>query len=354
VRTDSIIEPDDVVLVTGATGFLGPRLVQTLAEYGVSRIRCFVRPSSNVAPFHDVERRFDRLKLDIVRGNLLNPDDCRRAADGVSVVYHLAAGTAEKSYAGAFLNSVVTTRNLLDALRQQARLKRFVNVSSFSVYSGTELGAGAVLDENCAIESEPQLRYEAYCFGKLKQDEIVAEYGRQYGMPYVIMRPSVIYGPGRSGLTGRVGIDPGGLYLHLGGSNLIPITYVDNCADAIALAGFAPGIDGQVFNIVDDDLPRARTLLRLYKKNVKSFFSVYIPHPVGRFLSAMWENYSNWSRGQLPPAFNRRRWATYWQGNRYSNHKLKTVLGWRPKVSTDVALTRFFDYCREVEAKCSR
>jgi nucleoside-diphosphate-sugar epimerase len=344
---DSIVGPDDLILVTGATGFVGPRLVETLAEYGVSRIRCFVRPSSSVTGLNETAARHKGLKLEIVRGNLLNAEDCRRAATDVAVVYHLAAGTAEKSYAGAFLNSVVTTRNLLEALRQYGRLKRFVNISSFSVYSGMELGPGALLDERCSVESEPQLRHEAYCYGKLKQDEIVAEYGRKHGLPYVIMRPSVIYGPGRSALTGRVGIDQGGLFLHLGGSNLIPLTYVDNCADAIAIGGFVAGIDGEVFNIVDDDLPRARTLLKLYKARVKPFFSLYVPHPVSRFLCIMWERYAEWSRGQLPPVFNRRRWATYWQGNRYSNDKLKTLLGWQPKVATNVGLTRFLDYCRE-------
>lgn len=347
MRADSIIESDDLILVTGATGFLGPKLVETLAEYGFTRIRCLVRSSSNVVKLTQLASRYNGLALEIIRGNLLNVEDCRRAALGVSAVYHLAAGTGEKSYASAFLNSVVTTRNLLEALRAQTQLKRFVNVSSFSVYSGTALGPGALLDEDCLLESEPQLRHEAYCYGKLKQDEVVAKYGRECGLPFVTMRPSVIYGPGRSTLTGRVGIDPGGVFLQLGGPNLIPVTYIDNCADAIAIGGFAPGIDGEVFNIVDDELPRGRTLLKLYKKKVKPFFSIYVPRPISRALCVMWEKYALWSRGQLPPAFNRRRWAAYWQGNRYSNRKLKTRLGWTPRVSTDAGLKQFFEYCRQ-------
>jgi nucleoside-diphosphate-sugar epimerase len=347
VKDDSIIAAGDTVLVTGATGFLGSRLIQALADHGVSRIRCFVRPSSDVSKLKRLAASHEHLTLETTRGNLLNPEDCRRAAADVAVVYHLAAGTAEKSYAGAFLNSVVTTRNLLEALLQHGRLKRFVNISSFSVYSGSEIGPGALLDETCSLETDPQLRHEAYCYGKLKQDELVQEYARTRGLPYVIMRPSVIYGPGKSALTGRVGIDPGGLYLHLGGSNLIPLTYVDNCAEAIAMAGFVPGIDGEVFNIVDDDLPRSRTLLKLYKKNVKPFLSIYVPHPLSRLLCVMWERYADWSRGQLPPAFNRKRWAAYWQGNSYTNQKLKTRLGWKQKVSTDAGLARFFEYCRQ-------
>src|SRR5438874_10347596 len=57
-------------------------------------------------------------------------------------------------------------------------------------------------------------------------------------------------------------------YTTLFRSNTIPLTYVDNCADAIVLAGLKPGVDGEVFNVVDDDLPSSRRFLRLYKQNV--------------------------------------------------------------------------------------
>ncbi len=46
--------------------------------------------------------------------------------------------------------------------------------------------------------------------------------------------------------------------MHMGGNGLLPLTYVDNCADAIVLAGLVAGVEGEVFNVVDDDLPRSR------------------------------------------------------------------------------------------------
>ena len=55
----------------------------------------------------------------------------------------------------------------------------------------------------------------------------------------------------------------------MGGSNTIPFTYVDNCAEAIVLAGLVKGVDGEALNIVDDDLPSSREFLRLYKNNVR-------------------------------------------------------------------------------------
>ena len=77
-----------------------------------------------------------------------------------------------------------------------------------------------------------------------------------------------------------MGIDTFGVYLHLGGSIRLPLSYVDNCADAIVLAGLRPDVDGEVFNIVDDDLPQSRTFLRLYKKNVRRFLSIPVPFSV--------------------------------------------------------------------------
>jgi nucleoside-diphosphate-sugar epimerase len=66
--------------------------------------------------------------------DLLSRNDCRKAAEGVSVIYHLAAGF-DKSFAGAFMNSALATRNLMEAFLERGQPKRFVNVSSFAVYS---------------------------------------------------------------------------------------------------------------------------------------------------------------------------------------------------------------------------
>ena len=117
----------------------------------------------------------------------------------------------------------------------------------------------------------------------------------------------------------RVGIGTFGIFLHLGGANTIPFTFVDNCVDAIVLAGLTKGVDGEVFNVVDDDLPSSRRFLRLYKRNVRHFRSIYLPHVVSYALCSLWEAYSSWSEGQLPPAYNRRGWHAYWKKTRYSN-----------------------------------
>jgi len=336
-----LVEPSDCLLVTGSNGFIGSKVVETFLEHGFANLRCFIRPSSRLDRLKEVLGRFPEGKsVKLIWGNLLSRDDCRRAADGVSVIYHLAAGI-EKSFAGAFMNSALATRNLIDAFLEFGRPRRFVNVSSFAVYSNLNLKRGALLDETCALEEAPQERYDAYGFGKLKQEELVKEYGETRGLPYVILRPGAVFGPGRQDLSGRVGVDTFGFFIHVGGSNLLPLTFLDNCAEAIILAGLRPGIEGEIFNVVDDELLTSSEFLRAYKKRMNRFFSVRIPYFLAYGLCLLWEKYSKWSKGQLPPAFNRRRCAAEWKGNRYSNQKLKDRLGWEPRVPMSQAMRTF-------------
>lgn len=244
------------------------------------------------------------------------------------------------------MNSVITTRNLLDCCLQK-NLKRFVNISSFAVYSVRNLRRGSLLDERCEIESHHLERYNPYCYGKVKQDELVKDYGEKHHIPYVIVRPGAVFGPGKKAITGRVGIDTFGIFLHLGGSSRIPLTYIDNCAEAIMLAGIKPGIDRMVFNVIDDDPPTSREFLKKYKREVKRFRSIYIPHTVSFMLCYLWESYSKWSQGQFPPVFNRRRWAADWKSVLYSNRSAKELLGWKPRVPRAEALSRYFAYQKE-------
>lgn len=349
---DSIIGPDDQILITGATGFVGTRVLARLLDKGFRRVRCMARPCSDLKKIETLAGRYNHsAKIEVIRGNLLHLSDCANATEDAAVIYHLAVGAGGRSFPDAFMNAVVTTRNLLEASVRHRCVKRFVNVSSFAVYANCNKPRGRLLDESCPIEQHPALR-DAYCYAKVKQDRLVMDYGRIHGLPYVIVRPGVVYGPGKDAINGRVGLGTFGLFLHLGGSNPIPFTYVDNCADAVVLAGVKEGVDGEVFNIVDDDLPSSRTFLRLYKQHVRQFRSVYLPRPTSYLMCALWEGISSWSQGQLPPFLTRRQWHAYWKGAKYSNEKLKDVLGWAPNVSTRDGLARFFRSCLNEEGKC--
>lgn len=348
--SDSIVGPDDLILVTGASGFVGTRVVESLLGRGFRNLRCFVRPSSPTDWLGALSTRGHGAGIEVLKGNLLSREDCAAATRDVALIYHLAAGRGEKSFPDAFMNSVVTTRNLLDASLNHKCLKRFVNISSFTVYTNRQKSRWGLLDETCPVETHSDWRGEAYCFGKVKQDELVTEYGQRFGVPHVIVRPGYVIGPGKTAITGRVGIETFGFFLHMGGSNRIPFTFVENCADAIALAGLKKGVDGEIFNVVDDDLPSSRLFLRLYKRKVRKFRSLYVPHVLSYVLCSLWERYSTWSQGQVPPVFNRGRWFANWKRTDYSNQKLKTRLGWSPRVSMAEGLNRYFEACQNRES----
>lgn len=346
-----IVGPEERILITGATGFIGPRVVRNLLDRGFRNLLCAVRASSDTTRLEAfIGSRAPGTHVDIMRCNLFAPADCAAVTHDAPLIVHLAAGGSDKSFADAVMNSVVTTRNLLEACLQNRGLKRFVNVSSLAVYSNKQ--NRRLLDETCPVEDRPELRGDPYCFAKIKQDQMVIEYGNR-GLPYVLLRPGYVYGPGKNGIPARVGVSTFGVFLHLGGSNKIPLTYVDNCAEAIALAGLQKLHNGEVFNVVDDDLPSSRQFLRSYKQNVIPFASAYVPHPASYVLCRFWEAYSNWSDGQLPPVFNRRRWFTYWRSVDYSNEKVKARLGWIPRVSTTEGLKRYFDSCKKGGANCA-
>jgi nucleoside-diphosphate-sugar epimerase len=338
-----IVDRSVRVLVTGAAGFVGSRVVATLLRLGFERVRCGVRRSSDLGLLQTGIPAEHANRCQIIEANLLSKEECRQLTADVEIVYHLVAGRG-KSFPACFQGSVVTTRNLLEALVGHQRLKRFVNVSSFAVYSRLQSKRRELWDETCPLEDNLDQRHDAYVYAKLKQDELVQRYQERFGVPVAIVRPGIVFGPGKEAIPGFVGIDTFGFFMHLGGGGQLPLTYVDNCAEAIVLAGLIEGAEGEVFNVVDDELPTSRAFLRAYKQQVRNFLSIPIPYPMAYTLCGLWEWYAKRSKGQLPPVFNRRECAFAWKGHRYSNRKLKDRLGWQCSVPMNDALQRYFSY----------
>jgi nucleoside-diphosphate-sugar epimerase len=330
---------DERVLVTGAGGFIGKRVVGKLIEAGYRMVRCFVRPGSDVTALDKLAQENHGAAIEIFRGTLLNREDCAAAVEDVCTVIHLAM-KSDKSFASSYMNTVVTTRNLLDAL-SPSRIKRFVNVSSFAVYSTKHLKKGDVLDEGCPVGEDILERHEAYAYAKWKQDQLVHSHCERYGISYVTLRPGAVYGPSQNKISGRVGIDTFGIFIQIGRENLIPLSYVDNCADAIVLAAATKDLGNEIINVVDGDLVKSKEFLKRYKRKHQGFKSLYCPYPVFYGFSYAWEKYAKWSHNQLPPVFNRNRCRTYHKSLRFSNEKLINLLGWQQRVPTDEGIESY-------------
>jgi nucleoside-diphosphate-sugar epimerase len=254
-------------------------------------------------------------------------------------VYHLAADMR-----GAppvlFFTNVVGTRGLL-AAAARAGVRHVVVVSSLAVYDGARFRPGETVDETCPLDPLPHLR-DAYTYSKVVQEQVAWE-AHAAGLPITVVRPGVIYGPGRDCLSGRVGLRVGSLVVAMGGRQPLPYTHVENCADALALAS-SPAAIGSAINVIDDELPTGWDLVREHRRVVGGIRGVRVPSRFVPALSRACEWYHTKSRGQLPAVLTRYRSRAMWTPVRYSNARAKSVLGWRPARSLADGLRESFEW----------
>ncbi len=326
--------PTGIVLVTGPKGFLGQRILRRLAETG-RPVRALVRPGTDAAALDACLQGVSNPRVEMVEAGFGDSAALRRAFEGVDVVYHVAA-VKTGSAAAQVASNVVGSESLFKTA-VELHTSRFVLVSSFGVIGVSDLPRGAVVDESVPMDPHPEWR-DPYSFGKNRQESLAWKYHRESGLPLVVVRPGAIFGPGQPLLNARIGVSFFGLLLHLGGGSTIPLTYVDNCADAVVQAGLVPGIEGEVFCIVDDDLPTSRQLLARYRREVQNVRFVRVPFFALRQLAHFNVWYSRRTQGHLPMVFTPYKVNAMWKGQRYSNDKAKRLLQWTPRVPMEQAL----------------
>jgi nucleoside-diphosphate-sugar epimerase len=325
------------VLLTGGGGFLGQRIAERLLARGVEALDVNFRQPSGHAVVERLRTAFPGAQVEAAPANLLDKDALARALSGIDCVVHAAAQTRGGA-ADMIANSVVATRNLLEAAGI-AGVRRIVLVSSFSVYETESLPRGAMLTESTPTEPVG-IDKGGYAYSKIKQEQLFLETTARLGIEGVVLRPGVIYGPGGGGMSPRVGIAAMGCFFALGGGVLLPLTYVDNCADAIALATVgAPA--GSTYNVVDDDLPSCRRYLAEYRRHVRKLRVIRVPYWALMLGARVLVRYHRKSKGQLPAVFTPYLVRSMYRPLRYSNAALKT-LGWRPLVATADGLSRTF------------
>lgn len=322
------------IWVTGGTGFLGSRVVKRLLTEG-HHVQCLVRNRAAGEALAASLDKQDASRFELVLGSLNDREACRALVANGTRGLHIASSLTG-SAAALFAANVIAMRTLLAAVHEN-RCDRFVLVSSIGVYGTQLLPAGAVLDESCGLDAAPHLR-DPYTFSKIEQERVCWAARKDWNLPLVVVRPGVIYGPGRDVLSTRVGLRVGPLMLRMGGRQRLPYTYIDNCADAIVRAGLTEGIEGEAFNIVDDDLPTGIELINKHRSRVGPLRALPIPLWTLEPLARAYMAYVKYSRGQLPPVLTPYRVSALWNKVRYTNLKARTGLDWKCHTGLDEGL----------------
>jgi NADH dehydrogenase len=255
------------VLVTGATGFLGSRVIALAIGRG-DEVRALVRDANKI-PVEGWER------VEVVQGDVTDGEAQRLAVAGMEGVIHCAAATSQSNLGleESRRVNVGGTKGAIEAARREERKPRWVQISSMSAHEGNR---------------------GAYGRTKLEADEVV----RASGLEWTILRPSLIYGPGESGVVAKtlalmkkLPVTPA---IGMRGTSMRPV-YVDDVAWAALESLARPGTAGKSYMLGGrDEITLAAFLMRLGAAAGMRRPVVRVPVPlalgIARVLSVMTKN----------------------------------------------------------------
>lgn len=323
------------IYITGATGFVGSHVVNEAVRRGHT-VTAVVRPSSSY--------KANGQSIQAVNVDLRSPRGLAESLADADAVIHLAAAKAGDFYT-QFAGTVVATENLLAAMTE-AGVHNLVGISTFSVYDYLNTKPGSLIDEQAAIDTSPTLRDE-YAQTKLIQEDLYRDFADLDANRLVIVRPGMIYGPDNL-WHALLGAEFGPRFLKIGSKATLPLTYVENCAEAIILAAERLAtpespVDGEVINIVDDALPTQRDYADLVSSKMETPPSISVPWPVLRTAAAVLKKGNEMvfdGRAKFPGIAVPDRLHARFKPLRYTNAKAKRLLEWKPRYSLQAAVDR--------------
>lgn len=223
----------DKILVTGASGFTGGRLVRRLVSQGET-VLAMVRPTSNL-------QELQQLKVEPVICDLAQDEIPPYMLQDVHTVFHLAAVYRTQGVPDSYFYNVHArgTQRLMEAALQ-AGVKRFVHVSTVGVHGN--------IKNPPADENAPYNPGDIYQQTKVEGERIALDYIRNRGLPGTVIRPAGIYGPGDTRFLKLFrGIQKGIFWMIGDGETLYHMTYVDDLIDGMILAAKNDAALGEVF-----------------------------------------------------------------------------------------------------------
>ena len=227
-------------LITGATGFIGRHLVKALHEKE-RPIKCLVRKTSQTS-------FLEQLGVELVYGDLADMGSLRKALSETDIIYHAAGEVFALEAKNYYTVNVAGVKNLLKAC-SNGSVKKFIHFSSSAV-----TGPNPV--RNIPVnEDSPCCPITPYGKSKLEGEKLVKEFSKQYNVPTIIIRPTIVIGPWVS-QSSRVlmflkSIHKGVFRILGSGNNLISLCHIDNLIHGLLLAEKEQRAEGQTYFFAD-------------------------------------------------------------------------------------------------------
>lgn len=329
------MQPSRKVLVTGANGFIGSNLCGALIRQGYS-VAGLVRSTSDRSFLAGLQ------PLTVIEGDITRPESLRAAMEDISVVYHLAGYASDWGpwhvFRAANLEGV---GNVIEVARRQG-VRRVVHVSSVSVYG---FPGGADLAEDTPFTARPDDRYITT---KAQGERLALSYqGR--GIEVTAIRPAGVFGPNDRTTTLQLApaLAAGKFGYVDGGRHLMAPAYVDNVVQMIRLAGESDQAPGEAFNAMDDGRITWRQFIEWMCEELEC------PKPrlsvPGRLIwpiAVAVETAARATGKKTSPLINKYRVRAVMRDSHYSTAKARSMLDYRPAVSTREGIRRTIAWYR--------
>lgn len=242
------------LLVTGGTGFLGQHIIEDLKDKYEEII--FIGRNE------DIGNKLNKDNVRFVKADMADLDSLDAPLfDNIDVVIHSAAMSSPwGNHDDFYQNNVIATKNLL-YLCKDYNIKRFIHISTPSIYFNGED------KENIKEDSKlPDNFVNAYASTKREAEILVSRYLTQYKIPFIILRPRGIFGERDTSIIPRILqlADKGKVPLIDFGKAKIDMTYVKNVVHAIDLSINAKGdVCNEFYNITNNEPMTVKSLMDL-------------------------------------------------------------------------------------------
>lgn len=321
------------VFLTGGSGFLGRSIVARLLDNGFEIIALARRSNT---PAH-----LEQAGVTLAVGDIRDQAFLTKATKSVDFIIHAAAimsGSCEEFEA----TNVASTEQLLAAAVEN-KIKRFVYVSSVSVYPHSRMKTDPIFHEDSEYEDPRHTSF--YSRSKIEAEKVVNRFKADRKLATVIIRPGAIYGPGGAYYPATLGLGLGlSKILAMGDrSSFLPLSYVENVADAIVRSLSNEKAAGETFNVIEDESVSRQMYLDLMRAKVNRNLKV-LKMPLWLMKTLRLFLKTGFSLIGRKAPLSDLNLALYCTTITYSNEKYKEIFGEKPFVAFDESLERTFSW----------